>query len=89
MDQAERGHIQNEIDIAANKRFPGRIRRVELLQHGDAPMIEPGELMPRSVFADPAGGREGLPRREAVAAFKKAVGPGLNHGSRTSSNADC
>jgi hypothetical protein len=78
MDQAERDHIQHEIEVKANKLFPGRIRRVELLQHGDAPMIEPGQLMPRFVFANPAGGREGRPRREAVAAFKKAVAPGLN-----------
>ena len=65
MGQAERGHIQHEIENEANKLFPGRIRRVELLQYGDAPMIEPGQLMPRFVFADPAGGREGRPRREA------------------------
>ncbi len=78
MDQAERDHIQHEIEIAANKLFPGRIRRVELLQHGDAPMIEPGQLMPKLVFADPYGGREGRDRREVAVAFKKAVGPGLN-----------
>jgi hypothetical protein len=79
MDQAERDHIQHEIEVAASELFPDRIRRVELLQHGDAPMIEPGQLMPRFVFADPAAGREGgLARREAAAAFKKAVGPRLN-----------
>jgi hypothetical protein len=51
-----------------------------LLQHGDAPMIEPGQLMLRFVFADPGGSREkkSPARREAFAAFKKAVGPGLN-----------
>ena len=54
MDQAEKDHIQHEIENEANKLFPGRIRRVELLQHDDAPMIEPGQLMPRLVFADPA-----------------------------------
>jgi hypothetical protein len=43
-------------------------------------MIEPGQLMPRFVFADPGGGHEkkSPARREAFAAFKKAVGPGLN-----------
>jgi hypothetical protein len=79
MDQAERDHIRHEIETAANKLFPGLIRRVELLQHGDAPMIEPGQLMPRFVFADPAGRRDGHPdHRKATAAFKKAVGPGLS-----------
>ncbi|HXZ73101.1 MAG TPA: hypothetical protein VEH31_19810 [Streptosporangiaceae bacterium] len=79
MDQEERDRIQHEIENEANKLLPGRIRRVELLQHGDAPMIEPGQLMPRLVFADPGGGYEkkGPARREAFAAFKKAVGPGL------------
>src|SRR5262252_5134005 len=80
MDQAEKDHIQHEIENEANKLFPGRIRRVELLQHGDAPMIEPGQLMCRFVFADPGGGHEkkSPAHREAFGAFKKAVGPGLN-----------
>jgi hypothetical protein len=80
MDQAKRDHIQHEIENEANKLFPGRIRRVELLQHGDAPMIEPGQLMPRLVFADPGSGHEkkSPARREAFAAFKKAVSPGLH-----------
>jgi hypothetical protein len=84
MDQAERDHIQHELEIAANDLFPGWIRRVELLQHDDAPMIEPGQLMPRLVFADPIGIRIRTerpdPRKVAKAArtFKLAIGPGLN-----------
>ena len=83
MDQAERGHIQHELESAANKLFPGWIRRVELLQHDDAPMIEPGQLMPRLVFTDPADRLQDPhpdPRKVAKAArtFKLAVGPGLN-----------
>ena len=58
MDQEARDRIQHEIENEANMLLPGRIRRVELLQHGDAPMIEPGQLMPRFVFADPGGGHE-------------------------------
>ena len=83
MDQADRDHIQREIETAANKLFSGRIRRVELLQHGDAPMIEPGQLMPRLVFKDPADRVRDPhpdPRKAAKAlrTFKMAVGPGLN-----------
>jgi hypothetical protein len=85
MDQAERDHIQHELETAANELFPGfpgRIRRVELLQHDDAPMIEPGQLMPRLVFADPRGrdAERPDPRKVAKSArtFKLAVGPGLN-----------
>jgi len=82
MDQADRDHIQHEIEIAANELFPGWIRRVELLQHDDASMIEPGQLMARLVFTDPVRSHEEHPdpRKVAKAArtFKMAVGPGLN-----------
>jgi hypothetical protein len=60
MGQAERGHIQHEIENEANKLFPGRIRRVELLHHGDAPMIDPGQQMPSFVFVDPTAAK-GVP----------------------------
>ena len=78
MDQAERDHIQHEIERAANKLFPGRMRRVELLQHGDAPMIEPGQVMPKLVFASPAGLHDpNAPLRDRRE-FKLAVGSRLN-----------
>jgi hypothetical protein len=82
MDQAERDHIQHELENEANELFPRWIRRVELLQHDDAPMIEPGQLMPRLVFSDPLGrhAERPDPRRVAksVRTFKLAIGPGLN-----------
>jgi len=83
MDQAARDHIQHEVETAANEIFAGWIRRVELLQHDDAPWMEPGQLMPRLVFKDPAGRLQDPhpdPRKAAKAArtFKMAVGPGLN-----------
>jgi len=83
MDQAERDHVQHELEIAANEFLPGWIRRVELLQRDDAPWMEPGQLMPRLVFKDPVGRlQDGHPdpRKVAKAArtLKMAVGPGLN-----------
>jgi hypothetical protein len=83
MDQAERDHIQHELEIAANEIFAGWIRRVELLQHDDAPKIEPGQLMLRLVFKDPADRVRDPhpdPRKVAKAArtFKHPVGPSLN-----------
>src|SRR4249920_4126887 len=82
MDQAERDHIQHELEIAANELFPGWIRRVELLQHDDAPMIEPGQLMTRLVFTDPVRSHAERPDPRMVAksarTFKLAVAPGLN-----------
>jgi hypothetical protein len=82
MDHAERASVQHELEVAANELFPGWIRRVELLQHDDAPMIEPGQLMPRLVFTDPHRGDEGnadsLRARKVARTFKMTVGPGLN-----------
>ena len=80
MDRAERDHIQHELETAANDLLPGWIRRVELLQRDDAPWMEPGQLMPRLVFKDPADRvRDPHPDPRKVArTFKLAVGPGLN-----------
>jgi Arc/MetJ-type ribon-helix-helix transcriptional regulator len=82
MDQAEKDHIQHEVETAANELFPGWIRRVELLQHDDAPMIEPGQLMARLVFTDPVRSHDEHPDPRKVAkharTFKMTIGPGLN-----------
>ena len=82
MDQTERDHIQHELEIMANELLPGWIRRVELLQHDDAPWMEPGQLMPRLVFKirrPPARPASRSPKAaKAARTFKLAVGPGLN-----------
>jgi Arc/MetJ-type ribon-helix-helix transcriptional regulator len=82
MDKTERDHIQHELEVEANELFPGWIRRVELLQHDDAPMIEPGQLMPRLVFGDPVRSHEEHPDPRKLAkharTFKMAIGLGLN-----------
>jgi hypothetical protein len=83
MEQTEMDRIQHELETEANDLFPGWIRRVELLEHGDTPMIEPGQLMPRLVFKDPAERLQDShpdPRKVAKAGrtFKMAIGPGLN-----------
>ena len=82
MGQAEQDHIQHELEITANKLFPRWLRRVELLQHDEAPMIEPGQLMPRLVFADPLASHPERPDPRKVAksarTFKLAIAPRLN-----------
>ena len=82
MDQAERDHIQHELEIAANELFPGWIRRAELLQHDDTPTTEPDQLTARLVFGDPARSHAEHPDPRKVAkharTFKLAVTPGLN-----------
>jgi hypothetical protein len=83
MDKTERDHIQHELETEANELFPDWLRRVEVLQHDDAPWMELGQLMPRLVFKDPADRLRDPhpdPRKVAKAGrtFKLAVGPGLN-----------
>jgi hypothetical protein len=83
MSQAKTDHIQHDLETAANELFAGWIRRVELLQHDDAPWMEPGQLMPRLVFKDPADRLRDPhpdPRKAAKAArtFKLAITPGLS-----------
>jgi hypothetical protein len=79
MDQAAKDRIQHEIEDGANKLFPGSVRRVEWVEYGDAPMIEPGELMPRFVvLPEPPGRRIGRPGPDGVLkAFQSAHGRAL------------
>ena len=74
MDQAAVDHIEQQIDGEVNKRFPGAVRRVAVLQYGDDPVIEPGGLLVRVIIEAPEG-REG--QQEALAAFEKAHGPAI------------
>ena len=76
MDQAAIGHIEQQIDGEVNKRFPGAVRRVAVLQYGDDPVIEPGGLLVRVIIEAPEG-REG--QQEALEAFEKAHGRALKH----------
>jgi hypothetical protein len=55
MDQATKDRTQYELEDQAKKLFPGAIRQVVLLQHGDDPHVEPGELMLRLVAIQPHG----------------------------------
>ena len=57
MDQAAKDRIRREIEDAANKLLPGGIRRIEWLEYGDDPQIEPGELLPRFVLPEPPAGQ--------------------------------
>ena len=66
MDRVGLGDIEREIDAEARERFPGdAVRQVVLLQYGDDPEIEPGDLWVRVLLA--ADGPRGL----------RAVGAGV------------
>ncbi len=63
-------HLERKIADAVQERFgEAPVQRVALLQYGDDPVIEPGELAVR-VFIEAADGREG--REQALEAFEHA-----------------
>jgi hypothetical protein len=52
MDRGGLADIEREIDAEARERFPGdAVRQVVLLQYGDDPEIEPGDLWVRVLLA--------------------------------------
>jgi hypothetical protein len=54
MEQAEIDQLRQEFDAEVRRRFPDApIERVEVLQYGDDPEIEPGQLLGRIYIAAP------------------------------------
>jgi hypothetical protein len=52
MERADVDHVAEQISEEVAKRFPGiALESVELLQYGDEPIVEPGELMVRVTLA--------------------------------------
>jgi hypothetical protein len=57
MEQAAFGRLQQMIDGLMKERFPaGAIRQVLLLQYGDDPVVEPGEVRVRVLIPKDYGG---------------------------------
>jgi hypothetical protein len=58
MERAALDRMEQELDAEVRERFPGApIERVQILQYGDDPEIEPGELLARIILEAP-GDRE-------------------------------
>ena len=58
MDTAELNHLQEQITQLARNRFPGpAVQGVSVLQYGDEPEIEPGQLLVQVVIEPPEGQR--------------------------------
>ena len=54
MEQTELDRIRQQFAEAVRRRLPGApIERIEVLQHGDDPEVEPGRLLARVVVAAP------------------------------------
>lgn len=69
MERAELDHLQAQLDRLVRKHFPGdAVDRVSVLQFGDDPWIEPGELLIR-VFIPASGGAE--ERKKALEDFER------------------
>lgn len=66
MDQADIQRIQQELDEAAKRLFPGAVRQAVVLQYGDDPIVEPGEMLLRLVAAEQVSDDKGA---EPHAAF--------------------
>jgi hypothetical protein len=66
MDQAAKDRIQHELEDEAKKLFPGAVRRAALLEHGDDPLVEPGELVLRLVIIQPPAEDGELPEPHTV-----------------------
>ena len=55
MEQAELDRIRQQFAEEVRRRMPGApIERIEVLQHGDDPEVEPGQLLARVVVEAPA-----------------------------------
>ena len=59
MEQAELDRIRQQFAEQVRRRMPGApIERIEVLQHGDDPEVEPGQLLARVVVAAPGDEEE-------------------------------
>ena len=60
MDRTEIGRLEQLIDREVRARFlPGTVLRIAVLQHGDDPVIEPGDLLVRVVVGTAGAAGEG------------------------------
>lgn len=60
MDQADLDRLQRQFDDEVRARFPGApIVRVEVLQYGDEPEVEPGQMLGRITIEAPGGAEAG------------------------------
>jgi hypothetical protein len=73
VDQVTKERVQRELKEAADKLLPGGVREVAVLEYGDDPMVEPGEVMVRVLTAEEPGERDERPRREAMKRLRHEV----------------
>ena len=68
MDQEEKERLERETEEELNRQFgDGTVQKVEVLQYGDEPVIEPGQVMVRVILTPTDEDPE-----ETLHAFEKA-----------------
>jgi hypothetical protein len=73
MDQVTKERVERELKEEAGKSLPGEVREVAVLEYGDDPMVEPGEVMVRVLTAEQPGDRDEPPRHEAMKQFRHEI----------------
>ena len=73
MDQVTKERVQRELKEEAGKILPSAVREVTVLEYGDDPMVEPGELMVRVLTAEQPGEAHEPPKPEAMKQFRHEV----------------
>ena len=73
---SDSSNLQREVEAEARRLLPDAVRRVEWLRHGDAPVIEPGELVPQFVLVEPPG-MHGADVRGMIKTLQRAHAPAL------------
>jgi hypothetical protein len=73
MDQVTKERVQRELKEEADKLLPGGVREVAVLEHGDDPMVEPGEVMVRVLIAEQPGESDEPPKHEAMKRFRHEI----------------
>ena len=73
MDQATKERVQRELKEEADKLLPGGVREVAVLEYGDDPMVEPGEVMVRVLTAAQPAERDGPANQEAMKQFRHEI----------------
>src|ERR671923_964197 len=68
--------VRPDVEAEARRLFPDAVRRVEWLGYGDSPLIEPGEILPQFVLAEPPSLRGNHVTR-MIKAFREAHEPAL------------
>ena len=73
MDQVTKERVQRELKQEADKLLPGAVRELAVLEYGDDPMVEPGEVMVRVLTTEQPGERDEPPKREAMKQFRYEI----------------